>query len=117
MRITVYRDGRGLTIGAVANGVFFIAIPGKQDKCIRMEHTETVDLSGEDHEKNVFAIMGANWKLQSYASPIWYRAFSADSMAWSFAARKQGRNQNSWIEAKNFEEAIYAAHGEACPIP
>ncbi|PAP94515.1 DUF7221 family queuine tRNA-ribosyltransferase-like protein [Mesorhizobium wenxiniae] len=27
---------------------------------------------------------------------------SADSMAWSFAARKQGRNGNSWQEAKDY---------------
>lgn len=32
--------------------------------------------------------------------------YSADSMAWSFAARKQGRNGNDWREAKNFEDKI-----------
>lgn len=31
---------------------------------------------------------------------------SADSMAWSFAARKQGRNQNDWREAKEFARVI-----------
>lgn len=31
---------------------------------------------------------------------------TADSMAWSFAARKQGRNQNDWREAKKFEQEI-----------
>lgn len=31
---------------------------------------------------------------------------SADSMAWSFAARKQGRNANDWREAKGFAERI-----------
>lgn len=31
---------------------------------------------------------------------------SADSMAWSFAARKQGRDANDWREAKHFEAAI-----------
>ena len=35
--------------------------------------------------------------------------YSADSMAWSFAARKQGRNANDWREAANFVEAINAA--------
>lgn len=29
--------------------------------------------------------------------------FSADSMAWSYAARRQGRNGNSWREARRFE--------------
>lgn len=31
---------------------------------------------------------------------------SADSMAWSFAARKAGRNANDWREAKRFIERI-----------
>jgi hypothetical protein len=31
---------------------------------------------------------------------------TADSMAWSFAARKQGRNANDWREAKRFAENI-----------
>ena len=33
---------------------------------------------------------------------------SADSMAWSFAARRQGRNPNSWTEARRFAAAIVA---------
>jgi len=32
---------------------------------------------------------------------------SSDSMAWSFSARKQGRNGNDWKEAKRFEHKIY----------
>lgn len=31
---------------------------------------------------------------------------SADSMAWSFAARKEGRNPNDWREARVFEQRI-----------
>jgi len=31
---------------------------------------------------------------------------SADSMAWSYAARRQGRNANSWLEAKTFAERV-----------
>lgn len=31
---------------------------------------------------------------------------SADSMAWSFAARREGRNANCWREAKAFEQRI-----------
>lgn len=34
------------------------------------------------------------------------RLFSADSMAWSYSARKQGRNGNDWREAKAFETRI-----------
>jgi len=32
--------------------------------------------------------------------------FTADSMAWSFAARKQGRNANDWREAKRWTDRI-----------
>jgi hypothetical protein len=32
--------------------------------------------------------------------------FSADSMAWSYAARKQGRNANDYREAVNFTKAV-----------
>lgn len=31
---------------------------------------------------------------------------SADSMAWSYAARREGRNRNSWVEAKAFADRI-----------
>lgn len=33
---------------------------------------------------------------------------TADSMAWSFAARKQGRNANDWREAKRFLDRVLA---------
>lgn len=36
--------------------------------------------------------------------------YSADSMAWSFAARKEGRNANDWREAKAYEERIDNLH-------
>jgi hypothetical protein len=32
--------------------------------------------------------------------------YSADSMSWSFAARYEGRDANSWLEAKQFETKI-----------
>ncbi len=38
---------------------------------------------------------------------------TADSMAWSFAARKQGRNANDWREAKGFENRINRQHRQA----
>ncbi len=34
--------------------------------------------------------------------------YSADSMAWSFAARRQGRDSNSWREAAAFVQSIEA---------
>ena len=39
--------------------------------------------------------------------------YSADRMAWSFAARKQGRSANDWREAKAFVDKITAAVGGA----
>lgn len=38
---------------------------------------------------------------------------SADSMAWSFAARRQGRDANSWKEAKAFSDKV----GQAAALP
>ncbi|MFG1332044.1 hypothetical protein V5F41_12430 [Xanthobacter autotrophicus] len=34
--------------------------------------------------------------------------YSADSMAWSFAARRQGRNANDWREARRWADGIAA---------
>lgn len=34
--------------------------------------------------------------------------YTADSMSWSYSARKQGRNANDWREAENFRLAIEA---------
>lgn len=39
--------------------------------------------------------------------------YSADSMAWSFAARKQGRDGNSWLEADRFVKRITATAARA----
>lgn len=37
--------------------------------------------------------------------------YSADSMAWSFAARYEGRDGNSWLEAERFRVDIEATTG------
>lgn len=37
------------------------------------------------------------------------RLYSADSMAWSYSARKQGRDANDWREAKAFERRVSEA--------
>lgn len=50
---------------------------------------------------------GFGIKKTSLAVPrICHLLYSADSMAWSYAARKQGRNQHDWREAKRFENQI-----------
>lgn len=52
---------------------------------------------------------GFGVKLTSLSYAAIRRALhSADSMAWSFSARKQGRNQHDWREAKRFEEKVAA---------
>lgn len=46
-------------------------------------------------------------KLTALASGLVRRLLhSADSMAWSFSARKQGRNGNDWGEAELFRKNI-----------
>ncbi|RUV23458.1 MULTISPECIES: hypothetical protein [unclassified Mesorhizobium] len=47
---------------------------------------------------------------------------TADSMAWSYSARKQGRNGNSWTEAKAFADRVQASASKAAaewqmPLP
>jgi hypothetical protein len=44
-------------------------------------------------------------------APIADLLFSADSMAWSFAARKEGRSPNDWREAERFCARIVARRG------
>lgn len=41
---------------------------------------------------------------------IWNLLYSADSMAWSFAARKQRKGANDWRNAKAFEGKILSFH-------
>jgi len=43
--------------------------------------------------------------------------YTADSMAWSFAARKQGRNANDWREAKAWTERIGARPTQLSLVP
>lgn len=50
---------------------------------------------------------GFGLKTTALASPeVQALLETADSMAWSFAARYEGRNQNDWREAKRWSERI-----------
>jgi hypothetical protein len=40
---------------------------------------------------------------------VWRLLATADSMAWSFAARKQGRNANDWREAARYADSVESA--------
>lgn len=59
-------------------------------------------------------IHGFGVKLTSLMHPgVREMLYSADSMAWSFAARKAGRNANCWREAKSFSERVQSAAARA----
>jgi hypothetical protein len=64
-------------------------------------------LEGIKRERPDLRLHGFGLKLtalaNSYISSLLY---SADSMAWSYSARKQGKNPNGIIEAKAFEQRI-----------
>lgn len=49
-----------------------------------------------------FGLKTTSLKQRSIRALLW----SADSMAWSFRARMEGRNGNDWREAKRFADAI-----------
>ena len=54
-------------------------------------------------------------KLTALQSPaVRSMLYSADSMAWSYAARRGGRDQNDWMEAYLFAERIA---GRGRPMP
>jgi hypothetical protein len=58
-------------------------------------------------ERPDLRLHGFGLKITALADPrIRELLFSADSMAWSFQARKQGRDANSWQEAKAFVDRI-----------
>lgn len=58
-------------------------------------------------ERPDLRLHGFGLKKTSLEEPIIREMlYSADSMAWSFAARREGRNANDWREAKAFIENI-----------
>lgn len=42
--------------------------------------------------------------------------YSADSMAWSFAARREGRDQNDWMEAFQFAQGLRPRDANDLPL-
>lgn len=66
-------------------------------------------LSGIKKERPDIRLHGLGLKITALECPeIHGLLHSADSMAWSFAARMEGRNANDWREAKNYEQRIAA---------
>lgn len=59
------------------------------------------------HERPDLALHGFGVKLTALGSGLVQELLAtADSMAWSFNARKNGRNQNDWREAKKWAAKI-----------
>lgn len=64
------------------------------------------------NERPDLRLHGFGVKITSLMHPgVRELLYSADSMAWSFAARKQGRDANDWREAKAFVDRIDATRG------
>jgi hypothetical protein len=58
-------------------------------------------------ERPDLMLHGFGLKTTALANPLVRNLLhTADSMAWSFSARKQGRNANDWREAKAWAQAI-----------
>jgi hypothetical protein len=61
-------------------------------------------------ERPDLTLHGFGLKTTALASPLVRSLLhTADSMAWSFAARREGRNPNSWEEAKEWAKRIERA--------
>lgn len=73
--------------------------------------SSVVDVLGAIHDRRPdLRTHGFGLKLTALSSDhVRDLLWSADSMAWSFAARRQGRNPNNWKEAKRFCNAIEQA--------
>jgi hypothetical protein len=64
------------------------------------------------HERPDLRLHGFGLKSTALAfPPIREMLHTADSMAWSFAARKQGRDGNDWREARDYADRIAAGGG------
>lgn len=77
--------------------------------CKRNSDVEEIEqvLMAIHRERPDLRLHGFGVKLTSLESSIVREhLYSADSMAWSYSARKQGRDGNSWIEAARFAEKI-----------
>lgn len=77
--------------------------------CKRNSNAHTVEglLEAIQQRRPDLRMHGFGLKVTALKSPTVRRALaSSDSMAWSFAARKQGRNQNCWTEADKYQHQV-----------
>ena len=71
--------------------------PEQIEALLKATHRERPDLRIHGFGLKITALV--NWVVRDL---LW----SADSLAWSFAARWQGRNPNDWKEAKGSVERV-----------
>lgn len=72
-----------------------------------VREVETI-LSGIKAARPDIRLHGLGLKITAIECPkIHALLHSADSMAWSYAARMEGRNSNDWREAKAYEQRIH----------
>lgn len=77
--------------------------------CKRNSHPAVIEhiLRGIKADRPDIRLHGFGLKLTALHRPaIRNLLFSADSMAWSFNARKNGRNAHDWREAANYRDRI-----------
>jgi len=77
--------------------------------CKRNSNANTIEyvLSAIKAERPDLRLHGFGIKTTALKSALVQEyLYSSDSMAWSFRARKEGRNGNSWLEAQSFVESI-----------
>jgi hypothetical protein len=85
------------------------AYVGVGSVCKRNTNIMTIEriLSAIKHVRPDLRLHGFGLKLTALSSTAVRECLdSADSMAWSFSARKQGRNANDWREAMRFAQLI-----------
>lgn len=83
--------------------------------CKRNTNIQEIEsiLGAIKEERPDLRLHGFGLKITALSSPaVRELLYSADSMAWSYAARMEGRNANDWREAKAFIEKIQAYEQE-----
>ena len=93
----VRQYGARLAFGAYVGVGSVCARPAAILAVLSAIHAERPDL-----RPHGFGVKTTSLRVQAIRDALW----SADSMAWSFSARKQCRRANDWREAKRFERAV-----------
>lgn len=87
--------------------------------CRRNKHPEQIEdvLLAIKAKRPDLRLHGFGLKITALASgAVRELLHSADSMAWSAAARRQGRNANDWREAKAFEQKVAMLTSQPCVV-